>query len=106
MAAIGSPRKPIVDPRYATVKICRNSLIPLWGSGWSFWIRDYLKLCQSTIDGGQNGLFIEYEQRGFNCSDTGIRDASRRTRVFALCDLDRKSLFTRFTCVKRSGFLR
>jgi hypothetical protein len=81
-------------------------LVPLWGSGWSFWIRDYLKLCQSTIDGGQNGLFIEYEQRGFDCSDTGIRNASRRTRVFALCDLDRKSLFTRFTCVKRSGFLR
>jgi hypothetical protein len=79
-------------------------LVPLWGSGWSFWIRDYLKLCQSTIDGGQNGLFIEYEQRGFDCRDTGIRDAPRRTRAFARCDLDRKSLFTRFTCVKRSGF--
>ena len=70
MAAIGSARKAFVDPRYATVRTCRNSLIPLWGSGWSFWIRDYLKLCQSTMDGGQNGLLIEYEQRGFDCSDT------------------------------------
>ena len=52
-------------------------LVPLWGSGWSFWIRDYLKLCQSTIDGGQNELFIDYEQRGFDCSDTGIRDTPK-----------------------------
>ena len=37
-------------------------------------------------------LFLEYQQRGIECSSQGIRDTPWATREFALYDLDRNSL--------------
>ncbi len=39
-----------------------------------------------------DALFNEYEQRGVECSATGIRDTPWGTREFALYDLDRNAL--------------
>ena len=39
-----------------------------------------------------DALFTEYQQRGVECSASGIRDTPWGTREFALYDMDRNSL--------------
>ena len=39
-----------------------------------------------------DSLFTEYQQRGVECSASGIRDTPWGTREFALYDMDRNSL--------------
>src|SRR3569832_2332979 len=39
-----------------------------------------------------DALFTEYQQRGVECSTSGIRDTPGATREFALYDVDRNSL--------------
>src|SRR4051794_32692905 len=39
-----------------------------------------------------DALFHEYQQRGVECSPTGVRDTPWGTREFSLYDLDRNSL--------------
>jgi hypothetical protein len=39
-----------------------------------------------------DALFDEYQQRGVECSPSGLHDTSWGTREFALYDLDRNAL--------------
>jgi catechol 2,3-dioxygenase-like lactoylglutathione lyase family enzyme len=49
-----------------------------------------------------DALFTEYQQRGVECSDSGIRDTPWGTREFALYDMDRNSL-TFYRDLKSAG---
>ena len=49
-----------------------------------------------------DALFAEYQQRGIECTASGIRDTPWGTREFALYDVDRNA-FTFYRNLKRAG---